>query len=726
MDWLVVWGVAHTVGFAFKDILVKLAQEGFEEYLKDFFKESAGELVDLAKAEPLKVAFGQAQKEFLSIVQQELEEVELTDEEIASYQEILSEFICNKSVLTILGKPVEQKLGIASYSKDFDIGSLDGAWKALALSDSYQDLPKNFKWERVSKKYCRIVGRIVVNYPELRELLNAENLRQIKETLEQQAPILPGFDLSSYQQSLKDAYQILDLDTLALSGWENSMLLWNIFTPQEVTDYNNQTSDSLSILELINEINSHKYLVIIGNPGAGKSTLTRYKVMEWIEQEIINLPVSELPILIELTNYVKNFQGNSCKKFLEYLQHGSGVKGGNLNQQELDRWFHNNQSLIMFDGLDEIIDGATRESIVTDIINFKNSYPKAKIVITSRIIGYAQQKSNLENAGFKTFLLKDFESPQINKFLNEWHKFAFTNNITDGQFKCDRLQKSIDKFPAFKELAGNPLLLTMMAILNRHEKLPRDRATLYERASEILLYKWEADKYLPIDEQQDLEVRDYLKNSSTYKDKIAMLRMVAYKIQKNGTKIDNILVIDEDTLETILTDYLKDIIPTKPRIIARAFIQDMTERSFILCFLGDGNYGFIHKTFLEYFCAADIVYRFEKTRTLTIEEIKQNYFLAKYQDESWHEILVLIVNILDETWAEELLQCIIEQDSRTCEYKNLFLAVNCLSDIRNILNVQSIISKVSITLEDIVSDRTNVNSEIHMRAVDALKRIQSL
>jgi predicted NACHT family NTPase len=40
-------------------------------------------------------------------------------------------------------------------------------------------------------------------------------------------------------------------------------------------------------------------------------------------------------------------------------------------------------------------------------------------------------------------------------------------------------------------------------------------------------------------------------------------------------------------------------------------LKKLIERNFILCFYGAQVYGFVHRTFLEYFCAAEIVYRFE-------------------------------------------------------------------------------------------------------------------
>ena len=199
VDWLVVWGVANTFGFAFKGVLVKLATEGLEEYVKDFFKDSIKEVVSLAETKPLKVAFGRAQAKFLLIFQEELEAVELADEEIADYQEILSEFICKQLVLETLGKPVEQKLGISSDDNNFDIKILANTWISLSSSSNYKALPNNFGWQRVATRYLRIIKHLVANHEELRELLNAENLQQTRDSLERQAPILPGFDLRTYR-----------------------------------------------------------------------------------------------------------------------------------------------------------------------------------------------------------------------------------------------------------------------------------------------------------------------------------------------------------------------------------------------------------------------------------------------------------------------------------------------------------------------------------------------
>ena len=146
MDWLVAWGVSSCANFIFKDVLLRLAGEGLEDYAKDFFKESAGKLVGLVKQKSIKIAFGQAQKQFLEKIQQELEDADLLDEEIGDYTHILADFVREKSVLAVLGQPVEKQLGISSDNSDFNVTALVKTWNSLLESNSdYQALPKKKK-----------------------------------------------------------------------------------------------------------------------------------------------------------------------------------------------------------------------------------------------------------------------------------------------------------------------------------------------------------------------------------------------------------------------------------------------------------------------------------------------------------------------------------------------------------------------------------------------------
>ncbi len=118
-------------------------------------------------------------------------------------------------------------------------------------------------------------------------------------------------------------------------------------------------------------------------------------------------------------------------------------------------------------------------------------------------------------------MLQDLDREQVKDFIIRWHDQTY-KDPSDRSRKRDCLQKAISESPAIRELAGNPLLLTMMAILNRNQELPRDRAELYNQSSRLLLHQWDVDRTL-VDEKLD-------PTTINYRDKQAMLRAAAGKM----------------------------------------------------------------------------------------------------------------------------------------------------------------------------------------------------
>jgi predicted NACHT family NTPase len=286
--------------------------------------------------------------------------------------------------------------------------------------------------------------------------------------------------------------------------------------------------------------------------------------------------------------------------------------------------------------------------------------------------------------------VQDLESDQIQDFIYRWHELTFTDEA-DKVRKRERLQQAIKTSKAIGELAGNPLLLTMMAILNRNQELPRDRPELYNQASRVLLHQWDVEQKLLENPRIDSVTIDY-------KDKQAMLRQVAYHMQAADQGLAGNLIRGED-LERILTGYLKSIEVSQARTVARLLIEQLRSRNFILCFLGADSYAFVHRTFLEYFCACEFVERFGKRGLaggLTLEELKTEVFGKHWQDESWHEVLRLIAGMIDAKFVGEIIEYLMAQKIDKREFLeafgqrlreegvfNLLLAANCLAEVRN-------------------------------------------
>jgi predicted NACHT family NTPase len=411
----------------------------------------------------------------------------------------------------------------------------------------------------------------------------------------------------------------------------------------------------------------------LGDPGSGKSTLLQYIALNWARTPLNNVISQPIPLLIELRTYIRDRISGQCKDFLEFFHKGSVIC--RLNQHELHEQLKAGKVLVMFDGLDEVFDPAQREEVITDIHRFTNDYPNVRVIVTSRIIGYKPQR--LRDAQFRHFMLQDLESDQIQDFLYRWHELTFTDEA-DKVRKRDRLQQAIKTSSAIGELAGNPLLLTMMAILNRNQELPRDRPELYNQASRVLLHQWDVEQKLLENPRVDSVAIDY-------KDKQAMLRQVAYDMQAADKGLAGNL-IRRDDLEKILTGYLKSIEVSQIRTVARLLIEQLRSRNFILCYLGAESYGFVHRTFLEYFCACEFVERFGKRGLaggLTLEELKTEVFGKHWQDESWHEVLRLIVGMIDTSFAGEIIDYLMALNGEAQKFINLFLAAECLSEVRN-------------------------------------------
>jgi hypothetical protein len=347
---------------------------------------------------------------------------------------------------------------------------------------------------------------------------------------------------------------------------------------------------------------------------------------------------------------------------------------GQLDQRELDAALKHGSAIFLLDGLDEIFDPEVRKEVASQLVRFCVRYPNARFLVTSRIIGYDLVASILRDAGFQHYLLQELDEEQQNRFLTRWHELAYPENHERAE-KLNRLRTSINNVAAIRELAGNPLLLTLMALLNRHQELPRDRNELYEQASRILLQQWDATKAL----KDDPLLAEY---SLDYKDKQAILRAVALRMQTEAEGLAGNLLAETD-LEDTLIAHLNVQGYDKARPLAVRLIRQLRERNFILCLLGDDYFAFVHRTFLEFFCAWAWVWRFEKEKSLTFEQLEQQTFVAHWADEKWHEVLRLIAARLEPRFAEQLILNLLDRKDSTYRFINVFLAAKCYTDLRN-------------------------------------------
>jgi predicted NACHT family NTPase len=565
-------------------------------------------------------------------------------------------------------------------TKDIDLAPIARMWTGLGLDP----LPENFDWPLVATNFARAIRKHIKSDPELRSQLSLALQQQQSETLDRIAGPAAGFHLTEYRNFLRQKCAALQLAVMHTSTYkyDRRISLWNVFVEQsaresvpvremprelirrlrqeghltrdpderELSELRERFETS-SVRPVFEILQRERRVVIVGDPGSGKTSLLKYLVLRWVEQD-----TGPLPLWVDLKEYVHDRKG-----LLKYLD--AGFATFRLEAGEIEKRLESGNAALYLDGLDEIFDGPTRGAVIEEISAFSARYSQTPVVITSRTVGYEPER--LRNAGFAHATIEEFDDAQVRTFLQRWHIVAEEEAKERARLQA-QLERALGDSRAIRDLAGNPLLLTMMAILNRNQDLPRDRVELYREASRVLLHEWDASRSLPVD-------------TFGRQEKEGLLRELAGCMQKGEAGLAGNL-IERAQLLTEFQNYLSRLGVVDPFAKARDLIHTLTERNFILCYAGADRFSFVHRTFLEYFCACWFVEQVRQTLSLdTVKEV----FERRWKDKTWHEVLRLIAGMITENQAEELIQMLMAQDGRSHKQANLMLAAGCLSEVRN-------------------------------------------
>ncbi|CND88818.1 putative NTPase (NACHT family) [Mycobacterium tuberculosis] len=432
---------------------------------------------------------------------------------------------------------------------------------------------------------------------------------------------------------------------------------------------------------------AERLCVLLGDPGSGKSTIARYLALG-LAQDRLPSRLDELdghqPVLIELRDYAAERARSQCAGFTDYLAHRARTDGLGVPDEALERHLgRGGPALVIFDGLDELFEPRDREAVSREIAWFASSHPTARVLVTSRIVGYRRRV--LDEAGFTHYTVQDLGGDQIEEFLTSWYALALHDRPALADQRRERLTRAIDDSPPIRELAGNPLLLTILAIIGKQRELPRERWKVYDHAAGVLVEHWDVNKHLS-DARVDADV-------IREDDKKDLLRRLAHRMQLGAEGRAGNHIWKDDLVEEIV-GYLRgrfqyDV--PRATAIANVIVEQFRERNFVLARYGPRIYGFVHRALLEFFCAGEIVTRFEKTRALTEEQLREEVFQKYWEEPAWAEVLRLIAGMVDATVTDRLLQHLLEhaEPVRTTALDRppleaVTLAVQCLAEVRGL------------------------------------------
>jgi predicted NACHT family NTPase len=346
-------------------------------------------------------------------------------------------------------------------------------------------------------------------------------------------------------------------------------------------------------------------LVVWGKPGAGKTTFMKYLAMSCLGGKFH----SELvPIFVELRFYAAIESKPTLQEYIWGEFQRQDVEGN-----VVERLLKEGRALILLDGLDEVKLEDDRR-VKQDIDQFSRDWLKNRFAITCRI---AAREYQFEK--FTEVEVADFDDGQIETFVNNWFRER-------DESKAERLLERLQSNEPVKELATNPLLLTLLCLVfEKTNNLPEKQFELFKEGLDVLLKIWDKRCDIERDFPKHFKGEQIYRNLSS-EDKADMIGKIAFNAFMNGEYF-----FRQEDLQCQIKEYICNLPETSTdpdalRLDSEAVLKAIEHHHGLLVERARNIYSFSHLTFQEYFAAREI------ERTMQLNTLLQNITEPRWKD----------------------------------------------------------------------------------------------
>ena len=425
-----------------------------------------------------------------------------------------------------------------------------------------------------------------------------------------------------------------------------------IFVPPNFTCASDREKEEPETIPLGDFLSRLYRFVLLGDPGGGKSTLAQkicHDLCQLYEDRFVGGRLLT-PVLIILREYSskKRRDGSSFVQFMESEVTSKYQLPKAAPLRAFEYLLNNGHLLVIFDGLDELLDPNHRREVSADIESFCNLFPSVPILVTSRVVGYEQAPLNPNI--FETFRLAPFNHEQVSEYVHKW--FDNDPELTPQERKA-RAEAFLQESNIVADLRSNPLMLALMCNLYRGAGfIPRNRPDVYKKCSEMLFERWDPSRgiywgQLPISEPKVL--LSYLAHWF-YSDESLQSGVAEDILVKEASKFLHPRRFESEE---------------EAEKASKEFIAFCRGRAWVFTDAGQTPVGtllykFTHKTFLEYFTANYIV------RNHNTPEKFWNLLSPQIGQRAWDVVAQLAFQILHEQveGASDAVLTLLLEDAR--------------------------------------------------------------
>lgn len=334
-------------------------------------------------------------------------------------------------------------------------------------------------------------------------------------------------------------------------------------------------------------LDSEEHSVILGQPGAGKSTSLK-KICDLLVKEKNNSDHT-FPILLRLRELGEL---DSPKPIQDYISRilplefeffgglDSSFKSGSEEAKEeaLFAFLNFVKPILILDGFDELRDVKTKGTVLAELRHLARRLDKAKILVSCRTgeFNYELEHSN-------TYEIAPLNSDQIKLFVNRW--------LGDKEKAEDFLHK-VEHSP-FADTSIKPLSLAhLCAIYNRIGNIPEQPKTVYRKVVNLLIEEW--------DEQRSI-VRKSVFDGFQSDKKFEFLSHLSFYLTTSYQTSTFTNVQFEEAYKEICEDH--DL----PIEKASDLVKELEAHTGLFLETGYEKYEFVHKSIQEYLASEYLV-----------------------------------------------------------------------------------------------------------------------
>ncbi|MCY1042169.1 hypothetical protein OV208_12665 [Corallococcus sp. bb12-1] len=268
-------------------------------------------------------------------------------------------------------------------------------------------------------------------------------------------------------------------------------------------------------------------MIVIGDPGAGKSVLTRLAFLACAEGETgtkarsllgadvwyrreearaIRFMRYLLPVRLVLGEFGQALMEEgtlTLELFIRRQLRKDGAAPALMNG--LDNLLQRGRLLLMCDGLDEVPEGA-RGRVVDAVSALIRSHPKVRMLVTSRPHGYAPRV-----ADFQHFTLAPLDYGQRRTLVARIHRLVEarehpgSEGVRRARRRTSALLQAISQRKEWEELISNPLLLTLSALARPNANgVPEHQVVVFEGFIQTILQEWRSALKRPAEQAEHL------------------------------------------------------------------------------------------------------------------------------------------------------------------------------------------------------------------------------